>query len=135
MGGQDVGGAVGQPEVLRHLAGQYGDVADVCAVFGIKCALCGLCGGQRALRLFDVVGSGVSGTEAALGVLQHLLQDGDVGGGCLPARLYGAGVQVVGGNFARQQKLCAVQGFLPPQCGIVCGIGIAALAAENIGFP
>ena len=92
-------------------------------------------GGQCALRLFDVVGSGVSGTETALGVLQHLLQDGDVGGGCLPAHLYGAGVQVVGGNFARQQKLCAVQGFLLPQCGIVCGIGIAALAAENIGFP
>ena len=135
MGRQDVGGAVGQPEVLRHLAGQYGDVADVCAVFGIKCALCGLCGGQRALRLFDSMGINVSGAEASLGILQHFLQDGDVGGGSLLPRLHGTGVQVIGGNFAAQQELRAVQGFLLPQCGIACGIGVAAFTPENIGFP
>ena len=81
------------------------------------------------------MGINVSGAEASFSILQHFLQDGDVGGGSLLPRLHGAGVQVIGGNFAAQQELRAVQGFLLPQCGIVCGIGVAAFTPENIEFP
>ena len=120
---------------MWHLAGEDGDAAHVGGAFGGDGAVFGLHGGEGGAGLFEVVGGGVAGGEAALDVAQHVLQGTDAAPGGFQTAFGGAGLEVVVGDVAGDEQLCAVELFLPAEGGVAGGVGIAAFLAEDVGLP